>query len=213
MSSKDLIIIGASDTFEIVEESLGEQGHRIIGYLSPEAQTHSMFKNYPHLGDDSIIALGKYPDAGYVLTLANNNRRREIFDAITAAGNEVMTVVHPQAILAPSATLGHGTVMTPLSLVYTLSKVGKGVHMSFASHAGHDVMIGDFSFIGPGAKLFGEVEVGSGVVIGANVVVLPQVKIGNNAQISAGTVVTRDVAQDVTVMSPLKTQTMKLPRA
>ena len=114
MSSKDLIIIGASDTFEITEASLGEQGCRIIGYLSPEAQSHSMYRNYPHLGDDSIIASGKYPDAGYVLTLANNARRREIFNAITEAGNEVMTVVHPQAILSPSADLGQGTVMTPL---------------------------------------------------------------------------------------------------
>jgi len=213
MSNKDLIIIGASDTFEIVESSLGEQGHRIIGYLSPDAQRHSIYKNYPHLGDDSVIASSKYPDAGYVLTLADNNRRREIFKAITTAGNDVMTVVHPQAILAPSATLGQGTLMAPLSVVYTLSKVGNGVHMSFASHAGHDVVIGDFSFIGPGSKLFGEVEVGSGVVIGANVVVFPQVKIGNNAQISAGTIVTRDVAADVTLMSTQKTQTIKLPRS
>jgi len=210
MTSKELIVIGASDTFELAEAALGPEGHSIIGYLAPEPNNFSMYQRYPYLGNDDVISSGKYPDAGYVLALADNARRREIFKAVIAAGNEAMTVVHPQAILYPSATLSRGTLMAPLVVISSLAEVGDGVYFNYASHVGHDVTIGDFCFLGPGSKLFGEVEVGSGVLLGANVVVFPQIKIGDNARIAANTVVVRDVPPGVTLMSSQQTRTLRL---
>ena len=210
MSPKELIIIGPSDTFELAEAALGPSGASVIGYLSTQKNDHSLYKSYPYLGDDSVISSNKYPDAGYVLALADNHPRQAIFNSIAEAGNEVVTVVHPSAVLYPSAVLGRGVLMGPLAVVSAVATIGDSVYLNYGAHVGHDVIVGDFCMFGPGAKLFGRVEIGKNVVLGANVVVFPDLKIGDNAKISANTVVTRDVPPEVTLMSVQQNRTLRI---
>ena len=81
----------------------------------------------------------------------------------------------------------------------------EGVLVNILAVIHHDVIIGKYCEIGPGAKILGECILGENVFVGANAVILPKIKIGNGAIIGAGAVVTKDVPQDCIVMgSPAK---------
>ena len=49
---------------------------------------------------------------------------------------------------------------------------------------GHDVIVGDFNFLGPRSQLLGNVKIGNINTIGANAVLLPNAKVGNNNKIA-----------------------------
>ena len=65
---------------------------------------------------------------------------------------------------------------------------------------GHDVYIGKFCEISPGAKLLGRTSLGNFCQVGTNAVILPNIKIGNNVRIGAGAVVTKNVQDGRTVV-------------
>ncbi|GBF75154.1 hypothetical protein PA598K_03539 [Paenibacillus sp. 598K] len=69
----------------------------------------------------------------------------------------------------------------------------------------HDCEIGDYTTIGPGANLCGNVRLKSGVYVGAGAIILPghpvlgKLTLGEDAVIGAGAVVTRSVSARSTV--------------
>lgn len=72
------------------------------------------------------------------------------------------------------------------------TKIGKGVLINTRANVHHGVEIGDFSEIGPGALLLGEVKIGKMCRIGAGAIVLPGVILGNRVIVGAGAVVTKN---------------------
>ena len=79
-------------------------------------------------------------------------------------------------------------------------EIGHGVVCNTSSTIDHECIIGDFSFIAPGAVLCGNVKVGRSTFIGANAVIRQGIIIGNNVIIGAGTVVIRDIPDNSTVI-------------
>ena len=64
---------------------------------------------------------------------------------------------------------------------------------------GHDVEIGDFVTVGPGANVAGLCRIGSGAYLGIGCVIRDRVTIGEGAVVGAGAVVTEDVPERVQV--------------
>lgn len=104
-----------------------------------------------------------------------------------------LTIVHPRAYVASSASLGPAVIVTAQSVVGPCACVDAGVIVNHAAIVDHDCYVGAFSHIAPGASLGGGVYVGSGVLIGAGARVLPGVHIGDGAVVGAGAVVLTDV--------------------
>ena len=63
----------------------------------------------------------------------------------------------------------------------------------------HDVEIGPYSCISPGAILLGGVSIGSRVFIGAGAIIRDESTIGSDTIIAMGSVVTKDVTENVLV--------------
>jgi serine O-acetyltransferase len=87
-----------------------------------------------------------------------------------------------------SASIGHGTVFGYGGLgivIHGRAVIGKNCHIDQNVTIGgtskkYDVpVIGDYVFIGAGAKVLGPVKIGSNVVIGANAVVVRDVPDGS----------------------------------
>ena len=209
---REIIVIGASDTFDLVLSSLEHEGRRIAGYLGPEANKHSLFADYPYLGDDSFIDTDRHRDADFVVSVYDNERRRDLVDHILGSGRSILSVFHPTSVIYPSAECGEGTLIAPLATVSTRASVGRSVYVNYGALIGHDVAVGDFSFVSPGAKVLGEAAIGRQVLIGANAVILPQVRVGDGARIGANVVVSGDVPADVTVLVQQRNRTFKVER-
>lgn len=63
----------------------------------------------------------------------------------------------------------------------------------------HDVKIGNFVEISPGATLLGRCKVGNMTQIGAGAIIFPDVEIGENCIIAAGAVVRQNIPSNVMV--------------
>ena len=204
------IIIGASNIFELSELILDPLVYEIMGYIGPQANHHSLFPTYSYLGTDAVIDAPDWADAAFVLALSKNKRRGELFDRLNQSGRKVISLLHPSAVVYPSATIGVGAIILPKAIISTHAELGNSVFVNYGALVGHDVTVGSFSFIAPGARVLGEAYIGSGSVIGANSVIHPQVRIGKNVRIAANTVITKDVPDNVSVIHQQKLRMIDL---
>lgn len=121
--------------------------------------------------------------------------RLKVFQRLQEAGFTCPTVIHPSAVVEPSAHLGEGIQVMPLAYVGSQAQIGYGVIVNTGAIVSHDCQIGDYANLSPGAILAGEVQVGSGVLIGMGATLNLRVKVGSRARIGNGATVKSDVPE------------------
>lgn len=139
-------------------------------------------------------------DVAVVLAVGSTPRRIAALELLRNAGVELVTVVHPTAVVAARSSIGDGSIVCPGVVVCTDVTIGRGVIVNYGALIGHDCVIDDGAFIGPGAKLAGTVSVGSGAHVGLGAAVIQKLAVGAGAMVGAGAVVTRPVAAGTTVV-------------
>jgi sugar O-acyltransferase (sialic acid O-acetyltransferase NeuD family) len=191
-----LILIGGFS--EIVElcEALKID---LIGIIDPNLTGD--YCGHPILGTDeeAPAILARHPDVPVHITPDPPHLRRGIYDYYTSLGAQVATLIHPTAIIAPSATLGEGCVVQAGATISSCTTLGRSVKVNTGANVTHDAVVGDFVSIAPGAIILGRCRIGTGVYIGGNATILPGISVGDRAMVGAGSVVTRDVPADATV--------------
>lgn len=115
-------------------------------------------------------------------------------------GVMIPVLIHPSAVISPSAHLGLGTQVMALSNIASESKLGIACIVNHRATIDHECKIGDGVHIGPGATLCGCVSVEDNVFIGAGAIILPNILIGKNSVIGAGTVVTKNISPGSTLV-------------
>lgn len=208
---REVVIVGASDIFDLALASLPRDRYRIAGYIAPQAIAESIYPDYPHLGDDASFGEERFRSAAFVVAVYDNRRRREMIRELLGLGREVLSLRHPGAVVYPSARLGIGSIVAPQAIVSTQARLGDGVYVNYGAMVGHDVVVGDYSFVSPGARLMGRARIGREVLVGPNAVVSMRTRVGDHAQISANTLVTRDVPDGVLVIAQQKVRFIRPP--
>jgi len=159
-------------------------GHRVIG---GEADwTHALERGVAH----AAVGLGGWTD---------NAARRDLFLRARAAGFQVVTPIHPDASVSPSAAVGPGSTVCAGVVVNTGAVIGDDVILAAGATVEHDARVGDHTLISNGAHIGAAATIGSGAVIAIGAVVAGRVTVGADALVSAGAVVVDDVAPGVTV--------------
>ena len=206
-AKKELIIIGAGfhslSLAELINEmnSHGISEYRILGFLDDDTRLHgTVAANYPVLG--SIEEARNYPDAHFVngIYSVKNLRMLELTLQRTGAGPERWpTVVHPSAKVSPSATLGVGVFIYPMSYVYPSAHIDDFVLIKPRGTIGVKSSIGKGSVIGTNSILAGNVRVGRYVYIGQGSSVRERLQIGDHSIVGMGSVVVGNVESGAVV--------------
>ncbi len=126
--------------------------------------------------------------------------RRALCERLLGEGRQLATLVHPSAVIAPSAEIEAGCVIFPNVVIGARSRVGMGTIVNRGALIGHHTEIGPWSFLGPGANVAGAVRLGEQVHVGLAATVRDQLTIGARAVIGAGAVAVADVPADTTVV-------------
>lgn len=114
-------------------------------------------------------------------------------------GLQVGTLVHPDASVCATATLGPGTQVLAQAVVAADADIGEACIINHRAAVDHECVLGAGVHVAPGATLCGCVTIADNVMVGAGSVVLPRLTVGANAVVGAGSVVTRNVPAGVTV--------------
>ncbi|MCT4588190.1 MAG: acetyltransferase [Carboxylicivirga sp.] len=185
MVNKQFLLYGGSGHAKVIFDCIKAIGGDVIGIFDDNKEMHS-FKEMPVIGPYQK-ALHKYP----VIVSIGDNHTREVVSL--KVEDNFGTVIHPSALISPSAKIGEGSVIMCSSIIQVDSQLGKHVIVNTGASIDHECLIEDYAHICPQTTLCGNVSVGRGTMVGAGSVVIPGIKIGKWAIIGAGSVIIRDV--------------------
>jgi len=128
-----------------------------------------------------------------VLGIGNNKIRKKLFDKAIDNAFNIVSLIHPSAILSYSVYVDIGTVIMPNVVVNAHSKIGKGVILNTSCVIEHENIIEDFVHISPCSALAGNVTIQENTHIGIVSCVIQGLNIGKNCKIGAGSVVLKNI--------------------
>lgn len=138
-------------------------------------------------GSEGLASLD--PASHILLVSIGDNRSRARCFEIAARLLPLATVIHPSAIVSPSAHIGEGSVIMPRAVINAGAMIGRNSIVNTGAVVEHHCRIGDHTHVGPGAVLCGAARLGDFVLFGAGAVACPGAVIGYGAVVGAGAVV------------------------
>jgi acetyltransferase EpsM len=183
----DLIIIGGGEhAFMVYEAALLSGQFRVVGFLDRQPAT---LGGVSYLGTDD--AAPNYPGVAFVMgigTMQAGPARRQMIGRMQV--KRWATVIHPRAIVSPSAGIGAGTVIMPGAIVNARSRIGNHCIINSAVVVEHDVRIGDCTHLSPGTVVGGGAEIGENCFVGLGSRIRDHIAIGDDTLVAMGSVVT-----------------------
>ena len=134
-------------------------------------------------------------------SITNPSVRKEIFDKLKKIGFKIPTIIHPSAIVEPSAHLEEGCQIMMGACVGSDVTIKANCIINSKSVISHDSCINSHAQISPGAILAGEVTVDELAVVGMGSTVYLGVTIGKKALVHNGVNVFKDVDENEVVQN------------
>lgn len=193
MKSK-LIIIGASGHGKVVADiAIKMNNWKSIFFLDDDASIKT------RIGLEVIGRTAdafKYKDeADFFVAIGSNTIREKIQEKLIEQGLNVVSLIHPSAIIGADVEVGFGTTVMAGVVINSSSRISKGCIINTSSSLDHDNILEDYVHISPGVSMAGTVKVGKGSWIGVGSVISNNVSICNDCKVGAGTVVFKDITE------------------
>ena len=184
-----LIVFGNQTADEIVcaaEETCADQFDTIRNFVYHE-----------NLGSDPVFYefVQSHSNLSYIIGMTDVRLKARIQAFADEANMTPISIIHPTAYIAPSATIGNGVFVAPQAVISVNANVEDHSIIHIHSSVGHDCKIGKFCAVLPGARISGNVTLGKSVIVGSGAFIFQGVTIGYRAQVDALTYVRYDVAE------------------
>lgn len=191
---KRIAVFGAGGHGKVVVDAIERNaGMAVACVLDDRPQPGAAILGHAVAGGREALLARRAEIDGVIVAIGDNDARREVAGWLVAQGFELHSVVHPDAVIAPSATVGSGTLVMPGAVVNAEARIGANAIINTGAVIEHDCEVGDAVHVAPGAVLCGGACIGQGTLVGAGAVVLPGVRIGESLLVRAGTVAARDM--------------------
>jgi sugar O-acyltransferase (sialic acid O-acetyltransferase NeuD family) len=193
------VLWGSAGHAMVLASIIDLRGGRVVALFDNSREAVSVLTGVSlYLGKDEFIRwIEREPDRHDIYGLAaiggaRGRDRLAVHEYFRTYGVRVDPLVHPQASVCRTASLGAGTQVLAQAVVAAGARLGEACIINHHASVDHECVLGDGVHLAPGATLCGCVSLGNNVMIGAGAVVLPRVTIGENTVVGAGAVVTRD---------------------
>ena len=194
---KSIAIMGASGHCKVVAEIALENGYDNIVFVDLNP-TIDMLGEYPVADEDTDLENFINEKYDFIVGIGDAKTRRKVQEKLISKGANVVTLIHPSAVIAYDAKIGTGTVVMAGAVVNPGTTVGDGVIINTCASVDHDNMIGDYAHISVGAHTAGTVAIGDNTWLGIGAVVSNNLSICSNCVIGAGAVVVKNIIKEGT---------------
>nr|WP_277397912.1 acetyltransferase [Paraburkholderia sp. Ac-20340] len=133
----------------------------------------------------------------FVIAVGEPAGREKLAAKLRAEGARLGRVIDTSSIVAASARVGDGVIVTPFCSISSDAVLGAHACVNTMAIVGHDVQVGDHTVISSMVNLGGASVIGSGSYIGMGALIKEGVRIGSNTIIGMGSVVYGDIPDDV----------------
>lgn len=197
-TEQPVAMIGGGGHASVLYDCLRQTSSRIVGVFDAALPVGAeIFPGVQCLGNDNTLVTSYKPEDLMLVNGAGSvgatDRRRGIFERLSARGYRFKTILHPSGILSFGSELAEGAQVMAGAIVQSHAKIGRNTIINTGAQIDHHCIIGDHVHVAPGAVLSGAVQVGDGVHIGTGARVIQEIRIGEGAIVGAGVTVLADV--------------------
>ncbi len=186
---RNLVIYGAWRYAHVVAETAGMRGWNVAGFVDPDPP-------------DGLNTLTEFPaDSAAIVAIGDNGLRAFVYDQLLKGGRTLVSILHPTALVSPSATVGDGCYLAEYAVIRANSSVAAGTLLNSGAVVSHDCHVGPFVTFGPNAATGGYVSIGERTLLGVGASVRPHCSIGSGCRIGAGAAVVGDGQDEMTVIN------------
>jgi sugar O-acyltransferase (sialic acid O-acetyltransferase NeuD family) len=216
--SKPVVIVGAGRQGRLVAETWekGEAPDPVAGFLDDTKAVNEDVIGYPVLAGFAAMHNPSFVrDHAWFVAIGDNTIRTNLCRTLADAGADFVNVIHPDADISRTATLGRGVFLSGLNKIGSRTRVGDWVILGAYTCLGLDISIREGMFAGPGVFVAGGGSVGARSFLGAGTIVSNEVSIGADCVVGAKSLVLRDLPDGTTAYgiparaAPLKRQPLQ----
>ncbi len=189
----DIVIFGCGGYARGVAEAAEAQGAwRVQAFIGQDVPDGASVMGRRVI-DETLWQASDVPRVG-VVAIGDNWQRQQVVERTKKAvpGFEFCRVIHPRAIVSPSAELGVGVVILAGSVVGAAARLGEHVSIYTNAVVEHDSVLSDFSSLAPAAALGGTVMLGIRSFVGLGASVAHGIRIGDDVIVGAGSVLVQE---------------------
>jgi sugar O-acyltransferase (sialic acid O-acetyltransferase NeuD family) len=205
---KRLAILGASGHGKVVADAAVAAGWDEIVFYDDAWPRRGTNGRWAVAGDAAVLVDALHDHDGIIVGVGNNRTRLDLTRRLIGARANLVSIIHPQAVVSRYAEIGDGTVAFAGAVVNVDSSVGRACIINTGATVDHDCTLADAVHLSPGAHLAGGVTVGEASWVGIGACVKQLVTIDSDVTVGAGAVVVGHVSAAQTVVGvpakPLK---------
>ncbi len=188
MDAKKIIIIGAGGHGRVVAEIARLNGYCNIKFLDDD-------KNNALACGNTSDYINFLQDYSFFVAIGCNLVREKLQKQIEKDGGNIVTLIHPAAVLSSDVKIGKGVVVMAGVVVNTGAVIEDGCILNTCSSVDHDCKIGQFSHVSVGAHIAGTAEIGKRNFICAGATIINNLSICSDCVIGAGAVVVKNIKE------------------
>lgn len=191
-----VILIGGGGHAKVVADILSNMPDKnVVGYAALEPGDGLLA--IPFLGDEKKAASTTH-DA-MVIAIGDNRQRKSIYEALLQRGENMVSAIHPSAIVGQNVTIEPGCMVCAGVVISSGATIKADTILNTGCTVDHDCVVGPHAHVAPGVNLAGSVSVGEGSLLGIGSSIVQNISIGRWATVGAGGVVICDVLDNETV--------------
>lgn len=184
MAITEIFVYGTGGHGKVVADIVRSCGYTLAGWIddNPAAAVHT-WETFRLAHPSGAIALG----------IGNNTLREQILDKVSKAGYALPPLIHPSAVVSPSASVAEGSVVMPLVVINAEARIGKGCIINSGAIVEHECVLEPYVHISPNAALAGNVRVKHHTHIGIGAHCIQNLTVGAHSIIAAGSALIDDI--------------------
>jgi len=199
--SDTLVIFGAGGYGSVVAEAAELMGRwKSIVFFDDHKSTGTTVHNWKVIGTltDLLSQSTLYSDC--VVAIGKNSLRLLISNHLLEQKLNLVSIIHPAAMVSPNCTIDRGCVILAGAVVNIGSHIGMASIVNNAATVNHDCEVSPGVHVGPNVGLGGNVCVGEESWIGIGASVKHRITIGANVVVGCGAAVVSHIEDDCTVV-------------
>ena len=171
-------VVGLGKDAEMLVDCLRTNTKHTVNLINPKLIKNSTYKD-PYI---------TYKECDKIINAVNLLKYRNSTYKLIEH-NELFTYVDKTAYVNHTVLINEGTFIQPKVIIDYKTKIGRSCWICRGSNIGHDCVIEDNVFIGPGVIICGSVTIRTGSFIGAGTLIYDKVHIKEKSIVRGGTVI------------------------